>query len=50
MKIIPIEYVDFVKFIVNKQDKKQIFLSLSELMILRYVADNRQIKLDKAQD
>jgi len=44
------EYVDFVKFIVNEQDTKQIFLSLSELMILRYVADNRQIKLDKAQE
>lgn len=44
------EYVDFVKFIVNEQDTKQIFLSLSELMILRYVADNKQIKLDKAQE
>ena len=44
------EYVDFVKFIVSEQDTKQIFLSLSELMILRYVADNRQIKLDKAQE
>lgn len=44
------EYVDFVKFIVNEQDTKQNFLSLSELMILRYVADNKQIKLDKAQE
>lgn len=44
------EYVDFVKFIVTEQDTKQIFLSLSELMILRYVADNRQIKLYKAQE
>jgi len=44
------ECVDIVKFIVNEQDTKQIFLSLSELMILRYVADNRQIKLDKAQE
>ncbi len=44
------EHVDFVKFIVNEQDSKQIFLSLSELMILRYLADNRQIKLDKAQE
>lgn len=43
------EYIDFAKFIVNEQDTKQIFLSLSELMILRYVADNKQIKLDKAQ-
>ena len=44
------EHVDFVKFIVKEQDTRQIFLSLSELMILRYVADNRQIKLDKAQE
>ena len=42
------EYMDFVKFIVKEQDTKQI--SLSELMIMRYVADNRQIKLDKAQE
>ncbi len=44
------EYIDFVRFIVNEQDTKQIFLSLSEMMILRYLADNRQIKLDKAQE
>lgn len=44
------ESVDFVKFIVKEQDTKQIFLSLSELMIMRYVADNKQIKLDKAQE
>lgn len=44
------EYIDFVKFIVKEQDTKQIFLSLSELMIMRYVADNRQIKLDRAQE
>lgn len=44
------EYIDFVKFIVSEQDRRQIFLSLSELMILRYVADNKQIKLDKAQE
>lgn len=44
------ESVDFVKFIVNEQEKEQIFLSLAELMILRYVTDNRQIKLDKAQE
>ncbi len=44
------EHMDFVKFIVKEQDTKQISLSLSELMIMRYVADNRQIKLDKAQE
>lgn len=44
------EDIDFVRFIVSEQDKKQMFLSLSELMILRYVADNRKIKLNKAQE
>lgn len=44
------EYKDFVKFIVKEQDTKQISLSLSELMIMRYVTDNRQINLDKAQE
>ncbi len=44
------EYIDFAKFVVKEQDAKQIFLSLSELMILRYVADNKKIKLDKAQE
>lgn len=44
------EQLDFVEFIVKEQDTKQIFLSLSELMILRYVVDNKQIKLDKAQE
>lgn len=44
------EYMDFVKFIVKEQDTKQISLSFSEPMIMRYVADNRQINLDKAQE
>ena len=44
------EHKEFVKFIVKEQDTKQISLSLSELMILRYVADNRQIKFDKSQE
>lgn len=44
------EYIDFVKFIVKEQDEKQRVLSLSELMILRYVAENKQIKLEKTQE
>lgn len=40
---------DFVKFIVKEQDSKQITLSLSQLMILRYVVENRKIKLSDAQ-
>ncbi len=44
------EDINFVKFIVNEQDQKQIFFSLAELMILRYIAENKKIKLGKAQE
>ena len=44
------EDINFVKFIVNEQDQKQIFLSLAELMILRYVMGNKKIKISKAQE
>jgi ATP-dependent DNA helicase RecG len=44
------EDIDFVKFIVSEQDQKQIFLSLAELMILRYVAENKKIKIGTAQE
>ena len=44
------EDINFVKFIVNEQDQKQIFLSLAELMILRYVTENKKIKISKAQE
>ncbi len=40
---------DFVKFIVKEQDSKQINLSLSQLMILRYIVENRKIRLSDAQ-
>lgn len=40
---------DFVKFIVKEQDSKQISLPLSQLMILRYIVENRKIKLSDAQ-
>ncbi len=43
------EAPDFVKFIVKEQDSKQISLSLSQLMILRYIVENRKIKLSEAQ-
>ena len=36
---------DFVRFIVKEQDSKQINLSLSQLMILRYIVENRKINL-----
>lgn len=44
-----IEDMAFVKFIIEEQDKNQYMLSLAELMILRFVAENRQIKLAEAQ-
>lgn len=45
-----IDDVDFVKFIANEQDKIQKVLPLSELMILRYLTDNKRIMLSEAQD
>lgn len=42
--------MSFVKFVVAEQEKKQIILSLAELMILRYVTENKQIKLSDAKD
>ena len=45
-----VEDMSFVKFVVAEQEKKQIILSLAELMILRYVTENKQIKLSDAKD
>ena len=39
---------EFVKFIVQFQDKNQVRFSLSELMILRYIVDNERIQLKRA--
>lgn len=44
------ENLSFVKFIVNEQERQQIFLSLSELMIMRYLSENKKIKLSDIQD
>ncbi len=44
------EDIEFVKFIVEEQDTQQIFFSLAELMILRYIVENRKIRLAKAQE
>lgn len=41
---------DFVRFIVKEQDSKQVSLSLSQLMILRYIVENRKIKLADVQN
>ena len=42
------EDIDFVKFIIKEQESKQIAFSLAELMILRFVKDNRSIIFRKA--
>lgn len=44
------EDITFVKFIVKEQDTQQIILSLSQLMVLRYMVENRKIKLSEAQN
>ena len=41
---------EFVKFIVKEQNDNQIVFNLAELMILRYLLDNRTIKLSEAQE
>lgn len=45
-----IDDMDFVKFIAQEQDKLQRVLSLSELMILRYLTDNKRIVLSEIQE
>ena len=44
-----IDDVNFVKFIASEQDKLQKILPLPELMILRYLTDNKRIILSEAQ-
>ncbi len=45
-----IDDVNFVKFIASEQDKLQKILPLPELMILRYLTDNKRIILSEAQE
>ncbi len=45
-----IDDVNFVKFIASEQDKLQKILPLPELMILRYLTDNKRIALSEAQE
>lgn len=45
-----IDDLNFVKFIAGEQDKLQRILPLSELMILRYLVDNKRIVLSEAQE
>lgn len=44
-----IDEVNFVKFIAGEQDKLQKILPLPELMILRYLTDNKRIILSEVQ-
>jgi len=43
-----IDDIGFVKFVAEEQDKLQRNLSLQELMILRFLTENRRISLSKA--
>ena len=45
-----VDDVNFVKFIASEQDKLQKILPLPELMILRYLTDNKRIVLSEAQE
>ena len=45
-----IDDVEFVKFVAREQNLRQRNFSLSELMILRYLTDNRRISLAIATD
>ena len=45
-----IENLEFVKFIVKEQEERQKILPLAELMILRYLINNKRIKLSEVID
>ena len=45
-----IDDLGFVKFVLQEQENRQRVFSLAELMILRYLTDNRRIKLSDAQE
>lgn len=45
-----VENLAFVKFVVNEQEKQQIIFSLAALMIMRYLSDNKKIKLSEIQE
>lgn len=44
-----IDDVDFVKFIAQEQNKKQRMMPLAELMVLRYLTDNKWISMSETQ-
>ncbi len=45
-----VENLAFVKFVVSEQEKQQMFFSLAALMIMRYLSDNKKIKLSEMQE
>ena len=45
-----VENSAFIRFVVSEQDKQQLFFSLPELMIMRFLSDNKRIKLSEAQE
>ena len=44
-----IDDIDFVKFIAQEQNKKQRMMPLAELMVLRYLTDNKRINISEIQ-
>lgn len=44
-----IDDIDFVKFIAQEQNKKQRMTPLAELMVLRYLTDNKRINMSEVQ-
>ena len=45
-----VENSTFVRFVVNEQEKQQKLFSLPALMIMRYLSDNKKIKLSEVQE
>ena len=44
-----VDDIDFVKFIAQEQNKKQRMTPLAELMVLRYLTDNKRINISEVQ-
>lgn len=43
-------YVDFVKFIIQEQESRNHSFNLSELIVLRYLSDNKKVMLKKVSE
>lgn len=45
-----IDYLEFVKFIIQEQETRDKAFTLSELIVLRYLSDNKKIMLNKISE